>query len=932
MGSPAASPSRKPQFWRIQKIKTSERDAATEWLREQVKELAVAEGQGFSLAADSERTLCATLTSYERPIPSNRSWRVDKDFIGFTPLSDPDDANVDIVAVTGLGGHALGSFRSTDGTVVWLRDFAPEDILRARFITYGYDTSIVSSDDNQGIHELARTLLDGLAIFRQRTQTQQRPLLFVCHSLGGVVLKEALVMSSKATESKHNSLHDVMLTTHGLVLMGVPNLCLRHSQLESIVKGRPNEGFVRDLQVQSDGEASQFLSSLTREFSYLDKHRQPPFEIISYYETRSSPTVALENGTFEMRGPKELMVTRTSAERIGHLARDIEHLPSQSDHRGLVRFEHSADGRNRKFVGRKEELESLQRKLFVDRDCEKVAVVGLGGIGKTQVVLHFAHLVLEEYPGMSVFWVPALSAETFEQAYRKIASLLEIPGAAEGKADVKKLVQGYISGGKAGRWMMIVDNADDMEIMDGTGANEGILQYLPEGDFGSTIFTTRDSRIAQSLAGSDVVELAKMKHPDAVDILRNTLVRKDLLHDEATTARLLNELDYLPLAMTQATAYVNCNKVSLSGYLDLLQGTEQDVVHILSTEMRDNTRYAQVSSAVAKTWLVSFKQIVQRNGDAAEILRYMSCIEWKSIPHSILPSVPPATRMANAIGILCSYSFIVPRDDEKTYDMHRLVHVAARVWVREDGVMTETQKTALEHLCDIFPSDDYNNREVWRNFIPHASRMRDARNGEHRGAQGALYLKVGRCLLVDGRTREAVGWLEESRDLRADLPENDADRLLTQHVLAMAYQADGQIKDAVRLLEQVVAIRERVLAEDHPNPLASQGVLASAYLANGQVKDAVRLLEHVVAIHKRVLAEDHPNRLVSQHQLASAYLANGRIKDAVRLLEQVVAINERVLAEDHPDRLASQGVLATAYQANGQIEKAVQLRQRAGQG
>jgi hypothetical protein len=291
MASPPPPSSAKPTFWRIQNIKTSERDAATQWLREQVKELAISEGQGFSLAADGERTLCATLTSYERPKPSNRSWRVDKDFIGFTPLSDPDDANVDIVAVTGLGGHALGSFRSADGMSVWLRDFAPEDIPQARFITYGYDTAVVESDSNQGIRELAHTLLDALAIFRQRTQTQQHPLLFVCHSLGGVVLKEALVMSSKTTQSKHSSLHDVMLTTHGLILMGVPNLGLRHGQLESVVKGRPNEGFVRDLQVQSDGEASQFLSSLTREFSYLDKHRQPPFEIISYYETISSPTV-----------------------------------------------------------------------------------------------------------------------------------------------------------------------------------------------------------------------------------------------------------------------------------------------------------------------------------------------------------------------------------------------------------------------------------------------------------------------------------------------------------------------------------------------------------------------------------------------------------------------------------------------------------------
>jgi hypothetical protein len=300
--TPTPLPSPKPHFWRIQNIKTSERDAATEWLLSQTKELAISEGQGFSLAADSERTLCATLTSHERPKPSNPSWRVDRDFTGFTPLSDPEDANVDIVAITGLGGHALGSFRSTDGLSVWLRDFAPQDIPRARFITYGYNTAVVASDNNQGVHELASTLLDGLAIFRRRTQTQQRPLLFVCHSLGGVVLKEALVMSSKVAEEKHKKLLEVMTVTYGLVFMGVPNLGLKHNQLETVVNGRHNEGFVRDLLVRSDGEASQFLSYLTSEFSDLDRRRNLPFEIVSYYETVSSPTVVVSvNGRVFMQ-------------------------------------------------------------------------------------------------------------------------------------------------------------------------------------------------------------------------------------------------------------------------------------------------------------------------------------------------------------------------------------------------------------------------------------------------------------------------------------------------------------------------------------------------------------------------------------------------------------------------------------------------------
>jgi hypothetical protein len=291
MSSPLSQPSVKPDFWRIQNIKTSERDVAQEWLRGQVKELGIPENQGFSLAADSERTLCATLTSRGEPTPPEAYWRADKDFIGFTPLSDPDDANVDVVTITGLGGHALGSFQSKDGASVWLRDFAPKDIPQARFITYGHDTAAIKSDSDQGIRELAHTLLDRLAIFRRRTNTQQRPICFVCHSLGGIVLKEALVISNKATGLMHRELHEVMRNTHGLVLIGVPNLGLRYEQLWTILGGETNESLVRELLVRSDGEPSQFLNVLTKEFSDIAIDRQAPFEITSYYETLRSPTI-----------------------------------------------------------------------------------------------------------------------------------------------------------------------------------------------------------------------------------------------------------------------------------------------------------------------------------------------------------------------------------------------------------------------------------------------------------------------------------------------------------------------------------------------------------------------------------------------------------------------------------------------------------------
>lgn len=84
------------------------------------------------------------------------------------------------------------------------------------------------------------------------------------------------------------------------------------------------------------------------------------------------------------------------------------------------------------------------------------------------------------------------------------------------------------------------------------------------------------------------------------------------------------------------------------------------------------------------------------------------------------------------------------------------------------------------------------------------------------------------------------------------------------------------------MLRSVVAIREKTLAKDHPDRLASQHELAIAFQANGQVKQAIELLENVVAIKEKTLVGDHPSRLTSQHELARAYQANCHSKYTTR--------------------------------------------------
>jgi tetratricopeptide (TPR) repeat protein len=110
----------------------------------------------------------------------------------------------------------------------------------------------------------------------------------------------------------------------------------------------------------------------------------------------------------------------------------------------------------------------------------------------------------------------------------------------------------------------------------------------------------------------------------------------------------------------------------------------------------------------------------------------------------------------------------------------------------------------------------------------------------------------------------------------------------------------------VSLLEQVVKIWEQTLAEGHPYRLASQYMLARAYEANGQVKEAVSLLAQVIKIQEQTLAEDHPSRLASLHTLRGAYLANGQVEEALSLLEQVVnKLFERKMGNMQPAQSTS---------------------------
>ncbi|PNP53911.1 hypothetical protein FNYG_15667 [Fusarium nygamai] len=580
--------------------------------------------------------------------------------------------------------------------------------------------------------------------------------------------------------------------------------------------------------------------------------------------------------------------------------------------------------KNDLFVGRDDVLTELQGLLF-NRGYQKVALVGLGGIGKTQIALQLAYQIKEKKQDYSVFWVPALSRASFEQACIQIIDACGIP--TTDNSDAVETVRQHLSSKRAGKWLLVVDNADDMQtVMGSRGVDDGLYRSLPQGDEGRILFTTRYRKVAVSVAGRNILDVPAMDRDEARRYFKEALIQEISSSDEQVIDYLLALLAHLPLAITQAAAYLNENQISLTEYLQLFENTDRDKIELLGAEFQDDTRYEQSQDPVATTWFISFNQIRKADELASRVLMFLAYVEPKAVPQSMLPEGESQQQLTRAIGTLCGYRFLDKRGSSEVFDMHSLVHLATRSWVAENDSEKEQSQAAIARVSEVFPTDKWENRDVWRQYLPHAIKLLRCAEDDWSEEICKLGYWAGRCLLVDGRVTEAVELLEHVVAVNeTTLADNHPSRLALQHELARAYRANGQIKEAVELLEHVVAVRMTTLAENHPSRLASQHALAMAYQANGQIEEAVKLHEHVAAIMETTSAENHPDRLASQHALALGYQDNGQIAEAVKLLEHVVTVRRTTLAENHPDRLASQHALALGYQDNGQIAEAVKL-------
>ena len=231
-------------------------------------------------------------------------------------------------------------------------------------------------------------------------------------------------------------------------------------------------------------------------------------------------------------------------------------------------------------------------------------------------------------------------------AYKDIAKKIDLPGWDDPQVNILQLVSGWLSNHMCEPWLLVFDNADDKELFLpnplplGDERTPPLLHYLPQAPNGSTLITTRDKRVAVEISCDDgLIEILPMTGSEARELLSKRLIRDNSGLNELNSDALCKNLEYLPLAITQAAAYIRKHGCTVDRYLELFRASDSEMQNLLSEETYDRRRYLEefgIANSVIRAWKVSFDQIIKQDFRASEILSLMAVLDGQRVPEMLL--------------------------------------------------------------------------------------------------------------------------------------------------------------------------------------------------------------------------------------------------------------------------------------------------------
>ncbi|MFI7598993.1 FxSxx-COOH system tetratricopeptide repeat protein [Actinoplanes sp. NPDC049681] len=603
--------------------------------------------------------------------------------------------------------------------------------------------------------------------------------------------------------------------------------------------------------------------------------------------------------------------------------------------------------RNPGFTGRDGMLNRLHDTLRGGSRVAVQALHGLGGVGKTQLALEYAHRFAGEYD--LVWWIPAEQPEVIGDHLATLAQKLPLVPAGTATPEAVEALHDHLR--RVERWLLVFDNAED---------RDQLAPWLPDGP-GHLLITSRNPNWTGVATGVNVDVFTR---DESVALLQTHLPHLG----QADADQLAEALGDLPLAVGQAADLLGETRLNVSTYLGELREHAAEL-------MQTGRPPAGYPAPLAATITLTADRLRTADPGAGQLLYLCARLGAEPIPADVFTARPdllpdPLAAMAGrpvpfagAVAQLARYGLArltdtgpvlhrlvqaVLRDTDPTPDAHRSTVEQLLVAASpEDGTNPQwwpRWTMLLPHLLAADPAATSNLDLRWtainamwqlaargdaRTALPLAEHLHQAWTQRH-GPDDSSTLAAAATL---AEIRRQLGHYQQARELDEDtlaryrrvLGDDHPDTLAAANNLADDLRQVGEHERARQLDEDTLARRRRVLGDDHPLTLGSANNLAVDLRQVGEHERARQLNEDTLARRRRVLGDDHPDTLGSANNLAADLRQVGEHEQARQLDEDTLARYRRVLGDDHPETLRTANNLAADLRHVGEHERARQL-------
>jgi hypothetical protein len=570
--------------------------------------------------------------------------------------------------------------------------------------------------------------------------------------------------------------------------------------------------------------------------------------------------------------------------------------------------------RNADFTGRAAVLRRLHEDLSADGRAVVVprALYGMGGVGKTQTALEYAHRFKGDYD--LVWWIPAEQPQAINLALANLSARLGLQ-AGDDAADAAGVALEHLRRDTAGRWLIIFDNAEDPA---------GLEPFLPAGS-GHVIVTSRNHAWTRY---AEPVELDVFSKDEGIaHLIRHV---PGLAAEDA--ARIATAVGDLPLAIEQAAAWLSETGIPAALYIERLE-TE------VSSALGLNNPSGYWMPLVA-TWNFSFNRLRERAPAAIWLLQIlafcspepisMTLLYGDEMIASLLPfdeALRDKLMLGQVIREITHLALVRVDQAKRTLQIHRLVQAVIR------SQMTEKQYVEARHTVHRVlvgarpepkagedPTDWSAYDIIWPHLMPSlAEKCDDERTRE-------LLIDWVRYQRIRGELESGVV-LSRRLELRwIDLLGADHRHTLRlQFEIANLLRMQGHVREARELDTRVMERQKAVLGGDHPHALATANSLAADLRALGDFRQALALDTATFDSFRAQFGEDFPRTLMAAHNLACSLIQAGDFAAARRLDEQTVHRYEHILGPTDALTLSSTGSLADDLRSTGALLESVRL-------